>query len=327
MVTTAVFAEIIIGGLEAEAWLLLLVLGVFGRKSIDLGTAHDWVALITLLVVAAAYVLGVVVDRIADSLLVRFLSSTLRARPVDKPANVERMRMRLLSNDDATARFLDYQRSRMRVARATVLNLGVTLPVLVFFLLRQTTASALGVVAAALIVCAAETVAAVVYRGIEFAYMCRLSEAYRLTEGLPETDIAAAVCCRRRTGGFEFAIVRTLDGRLWTFPKGHRKGNETLPEAARREACEEAGIEGNVIGNRLCAYRYPPTRPGRRDDDWVAAFLLRAARSRTALESRELKWCGFEEARALLAADRDTSYAEGMEQALIAAEEVAEASE
>ena len=319
MVTTAVFAEIVVGGLEAEAWMSLFVLAIFGSSWIHLGAVHDWVALITLLVLAAAYVLGVMIDRVADTFLVRLLGRLLPPRPVDRPAPIEVMRMTLLTKDDAAARFLDYQRSRMRVARATVFNLVALLPALVLFLSVQTDASALDVVTVAFVNCAIALIAIFVYRGIEFAYLCRMSEAYRLAEGLPEADIAAAVCYRWRGADPGFAIVRTKDHRFWTFPKGHRKGAETLPETARREAREEAGIRGTIRGKRLSTYRYPPTRAGRRDDDWVAAFLLAVGQIEQPHEDRELRWCDFIAAHDMLALDRDPDYAAGMQEALIAA--------
>jgi 8-oxo-dGTP pyrophosphatase MutT (NUDIX family) len=319
MNTTAIVTEILVGGLEAEAWLSLLVLAVFGSSWIDLGAVDQWAALVTLLVIAGAYVLGVLVDRIADYLVVSPLDRLMPSKPVDKPASIERMRLTLLAKDDGVAKFLDYQRSRMRVARVTILNLALLLPVMVVFLIRQTDSSALVVVAAALVTCLALAVAVGVYRDIEFAYLCRLSDAFRIAKELSEPEVAAAICCRWRDPRFEFALVSTEDGARWTFPKGHRKSRETLPQAAAREAEEEAGIKGRVDGNRLLEYRYPPTRAGQTDDDSVVAFLLKPTKTGLPRESRELAWCGLEEARAKVAEDREPIYREELDRALLAA--------
>ena len=70
MSTTAVFAEILVVGFQASAWLTLLVLGFFGTDWITLTDLEKWVALITIVVVATAYMLGVIMDRIADDLYV-----------------------------------------------------------------------------------------------------------------------------------------------------------------------------------------------------------------------------------------------------------------
>ena len=67
MATTAVFAEIVVVGLQVQALLVLLVLAIFGTEWISLSALADWTALLTILTLAGAYMLGVVVDRIADN--------------------------------------------------------------------------------------------------------------------------------------------------------------------------------------------------------------------------------------------------------------------
>lgn len=319
MVTTAVFAEIIVAGLQALTWITLLVLAIFGVGWADPADVSDWAALVTLLVLAAAYMLGVMIDRQADDLVLR-LNRRRPPRPVDKPAPVEEMRMAILAQDDGVARFLDYQRSRMRIARVTLFNLLLLIPAIVAFLALRTDAEVAQVAIVVLVIFAAAVMAARVYRTIECAYISRLSEVYRRANGIPEPDIAAAVCCDRRGGGLRFGLVQTGDGLRWTFPKGHRKRHETLPEAAVREAMEEAGIYGPIDGMRLLAYRYPPSRPGRTEDDLVAAFLLSvSAVSRPTEPGRDLIWCELDEARAKLAERREPLYAEEMERVLLAA--------
>lgn len=54
MTTTAVFAEIIVVGLQAEIWLAILVLAIFGADWVDIGAVDEWATLLTLLVLAAA---------------------------------------------------------------------------------------------------------------------------------------------------------------------------------------------------------------------------------------------------------------------------------
>ena len=53
-------------------------------------------------------------------------------------------------------------------------------------------------------------------------------------------------CCYRRHGSIaEMLLVRTRRG-AWTFPGGKVEPGETLPQAAAREAREEAGVTGPV---------------------------------------------------------------------------------
>lgn len=128
MGTTAIFAEILIIGLEALAWVLLAVAAIVGPGTIDLGFVAENEGLTLLIVVAAAYVLGVMFDRTADSMLrgvdkrVDRKWKRYRVRPED---DVNTMRLFLMPPDLGVAPFLEYQRSRVRVARGTVFNLAV----------------------------------------------------------------------------------------------------------------------------------------------------------------------------------------------------------
>src|SRR3989442_933244 len=74
---------------------------------------------------------------------------------------------------------------------------------------------------------------------------------------------AAAICFRRTEGGIELLLVRTKNGRGWTFPKGHVEPGETPAGAAAREAREEAGVRGRVATGPFTRYRYPDGRARR----------------------------------------------------------------
>ncbi len=331
MATTAIVAEILIVGLEAATWVSLLVLAIFGTGWIHLGALAHWEGLATIVVLAAAYVLGILVDRAADTAH-GLLERRWPGPPVDKPAGISRMRMTVLSEGGAMSTFVDYQRSRLRIARATVLNLFVALPVLVVFLAVRTDLGWLTAVVAGLLALSV-ALAELAYRLIEFAYVNRLSDAYRLVKKLPKADLAAAVPYRLTDDGLlEFLFVRTKGGDRWTFPKGHRKRGETLPRTAAREACEEAGVKGRVEGKRLAGYLYPPgSRPGREEDYRVAAFLLEKRKEglpRTGADAgREVVWKSAEEAGKLLEegrTDKEQKYADEMKRVLDAALEVIE---
>lgn len=325
MVTTAIVAEIVVAGLQSATWITLLVLTLFGTGWIDPDVLADWAALVTVLVIGAAYMLGVLVDRLADDFVLRPMNRFWPPRPADKPAPIEHMRLVLLGRDDGVARFLDYQRSRMRVARVTLLNLLALAPALGAYLIVRTDSNTLIAIAAVAVVLISVLLTAWVFRAIEWAYLLRLGQAYRIVENIPETDIAAAICCCRSGGRLEFGLVRTGDGHGWTFPKGHREKFESLPEAALREAKEEAGITGKVDGTRLLTYRYPPSRPRKAEDDLVVAFLLEVETiGAVQREHREQAWCDFEGARERLAEGRNHFHAEQMERALTAAEDEAE---
>ena len=117
MATTALVAEILIVGLEVETWLALLVLGVFGTDWVDLGGVSSWEALVTILVLASAYVLGIIVDRLADRVSRRLTRET---------PGFSRKRLEVMHGSPGMGAFVDYQRSRLRIARGTQFNLVPT---------------------------------------------------------------------------------------------------------------------------------------------------------------------------------------------------------
>jgi 8-oxo-dGTP pyrophosphatase MutT (NUDIX family) len=117
---------------------------------------------------------------------------------------------------------------------------------------------------------------------------------------------------RRADGGLEVLLVRTSDGTRWTFPKGGRERGETLPQAAAREAIEEAGAVGRVGDHPLGEYR--------NRDDTVVAFLLEVDDTRPPEEPwREPTWCGFDAALSRLAEGRDGADGDQLERVLLAA--------
>lgn len=132
MTTTAVFAELLAVGLEAVAWLLLLVLALFDLSGIA-GATGGWEALASVFVLGAAYVLGVIVDRISDSAL-----GTLRKKASRRDSrSIGKLRYRALQTASPLTTFVEYQRSRMRLMRGTTLNLIVAAPVASLFLVTS----------------------------------------------------------------------------------------------------------------------------------------------------------------------------------------------
>jgi 8-oxo-dGTP pyrophosphatase MutT (NUDIX family) len=129
--------------------------------------------------------------------------------------------------------------------------------------------------------------------------------------------VVAAVPVRARAaGGLEFLIVRTRNGARWTFPKGGCDRGESLAAAAAREAVEEAGAAGRLIGEPFAEYRY--------GDDLVTAFLLVVDEDDLEPEpGRDPAWFGFEAARSRLVEGRDGAFGAQMERVLLAAQHAA----
>lgn len=66
---------------------------------------------------------------------------------------------------------------------------------------------------------------------------------------------AVAMPFRQARASLEVLIITTSAGG-WGFPKGSVELGETPPEAALREAREEAGLRGDLIVPALGTYRY-----------------------------------------------------------------------
>lgn len=74
------------------------------------------------------------------------------------------------------------------------------------------------------------------------------------TEAMAQTG---ALCYRvTKKRGPEILLVTSRDTRRWVIPKGWLMKDRTPAEAARREALEEAGVEGQIAGEAVGLYTY-----------------------------------------------------------------------
>jgi hypothetical protein len=97
---------------------------------------------------------------------------------------VSLMRLTVMRDSEGLAKFLDHQRSRLRVARATVVNAGLAGPLAFAFLLQQDVGIGQSV-AAALLLLAFAAASLVGSARIHSAYVKRLREAFDLVQERP----------------------------------------------------------------------------------------------------------------------------------------------
>src|SRR5947208_10839591 len=67
---------------------------------------------------------------------------------------------------------------------------------------------------------------------------------------------ACAIPFRRKGGQLEFCLITSLRKRRWGFPKGIIDKGETHLQTALKEADEEAGLRGQILGESLGEYAY-----------------------------------------------------------------------
>ena len=126
MKTTNLFVELVIIGVSAFSWVLLLVLWLFGHQWVPLDQAFSPTALIPL--ISIIYLLGIVTDRFADRLFAR-KSSELKKKYFSDDGqgtyleHYHNARREILLRSARLSELIEYSRSRMRICRGWVFNL------------------------------------------------------------------------------------------------------------------------------------------------------------------------------------------------------------
>ncbi|MEX0712337.1 MAG: NUDIX hydrolase [Pirellulales bacterium] len=111
---------------------------------------------------------------------------------------------------------------------------------------------------------------------------------------------ACALPYRRSADGLEFCLITALASRRWGFPKGIVDPGETPAGNALKEAYEEAGLAGQIVGEPLGQYTY---------SKWdrtllVTAFAMQVEQCHDDWQEARLRqrcWCSPDEARRRLA--------------------------
>lgn len=128
MGTTLLFVELLITGVQASVWLVLVGVNIYGFGWFQaLSTLlKEWQTPAAIVVLSFIYVLGIAVDRVADGVF-----SKLDIRIKDKEISnknglsVSVMRWTKGPCNEALEGHFQYMRSRIRVARASVVNLAL----------------------------------------------------------------------------------------------------------------------------------------------------------------------------------------------------------
>lgn len=119
MATTQLFVELLVIGTGVAAWIYLFVAAAFGcalsPPAVALGTGE------LLVVIAMAYILGIMMDRLARALWRPFLfrPGHLHGTPTDDVENA------ICSKSERLWNTCVYNRSRFRVCRASTLNFAL----------------------------------------------------------------------------------------------------------------------------------------------------------------------------------------------------------
>jgi 8-oxo-dGTP pyrophosphatase MutT (NUDIX family) len=66
----------------------------------------------------------------------------------------------------------------------------------------------------------------------------------------------AVIAFRRGSSGLEVCLTRRKDSAKWGIPKGYIDRGDTPEQAILKEAFEEAGLQGELIGEAIGTYDY-----------------------------------------------------------------------
>lgn len=128
MNTTLIFAELLVIGVEGLVWIIFLILSLFGIDPIGkiLMFFDGWETGFYFIVLTMVYVFGVILDRFADSLF-RVTEERIRKETVgDLSDRFVVIRYSLGKQNEYLNQQLEYTRTRMRIARASAINLPIT---------------------------------------------------------------------------------------------------------------------------------------------------------------------------------------------------------
>lgn len=104
---------------------------------------------------------------------------------------------------------------------------------------------------------------------------------------------AGAIVVRAGKAGPRILLVTARrNPRNWIFPKGHVESGETLKLAAVREAREEAGVAGKVVGAAVGKMSFEFGDHSYR----VTYFVVTTADSGKEREGRQLRWLKYKQA-------------------------------
>jgi hypothetical protein len=126
MNTSILFIELIIIGMQTFVWIFLLVFMQVDSSIIIKLLDNIGGEIFVIFIIPTCYTLGVFTDRIADTIFSKW-NQKLKDKIIPNPnPNIGSMRYIVTEKNESLNRFLDYTRSRIRIARASSINFPIS---------------------------------------------------------------------------------------------------------------------------------------------------------------------------------------------------------
>lgn len=117
MESTLLYVEMIIIGVETFIWMFIFFINIVGNKSFTIITSILNSLTSSLLLIGCLYIIGILMDRLSDII---FESTENKIR---KKSGLKAKTTILIWKNADQEKYFDYTRSRIRIVRASVLNI------------------------------------------------------------------------------------------------------------------------------------------------------------------------------------------------------------
>lgn len=142
MNTTSLFVELVVIGIGAGFWIILLVFAFFGYSWVPTDTAFSIMAAIPFL--TTVYVLGIVSDRMIDKLFDKIWGNKLKLEYFANSSEAYEARRTVITSSDRMADIIEYNRSRLRICRGWAVHsimIAIIIPIFAFMQLPSALAT------------------------------------------------------------------------------------------------------------------------------------------------------------------------------------------
>lgn len=199
MSTSALFVELLIIGFEALTWIGLLISSLLGPSwTVQVEAAFDKASILsTAVIFGIAYVMGIIVDEVSEAVTETWTTRVLSPlRETDSPELWD-MQTYVFAHAKEGIPQLAYMRSRVRILRASIINMPIICTSALIFIWTRLAATntwrANLTIATCLVGLMLTGLVLYTYRRLTVAYWLGTQKIYRHLKDAPDTKVATII--------------------------------------------------------------------------------------------------------------------------------------